>query len=145
MLKWLLIILTVVAGSAGDVLCAKGMSSGSEVEISRRSGLIRLIRSIVARRLVILGWVCDGISFFSLLALFSIAPLSVAVPATALSFVVDAIGAKFILHEHICWERWVGVICVTAGVILTVQSSGGRHHLRHPTARAMSAVQADKH
>jgi drug/metabolite transporter (DMT)-like permease len=57
-----------------------------------------------------------------MLGLFSIVPLSIAVPATALGFVFDTFGARFILREHVHWKRWVGVACVTAGVILAVHS-----------------------
>ncbi len=123
--EWPLILLIVFASSTGDVLCAKGMSQGGELEISL-SKIGALFCYIVTRRLVILGWICYAVAFFSMLALLSIAPLSVAVPATALSFVLDTIGARFLLHEHVPWKRWIGVLCVTAGVILTV-TSGGRH------------------
>lgn len=126
MLTWLLIIIVVVLGSAGDVLCAKGMASGGEITNFGASRLGGLICSIVARKLVILGWICDGISFFSLLALLSVAQLSIAVPATALSFVVDTLGARFFLHEHVHWKRWLGVLFVTAGVILTVRSGNAK-------------------
>lgn len=132
MLTWSFILLTVVMGSCGDVLCAKGMSSGGEVQGVKLSGIGRLIRSIVTRRLILLGFLCDAISFFSLLALFSVAQLSVAVPATALSFVIDTLGAHFFLHEKVHWKRWLGVLCVTAGVVLTVESSNGSKQFASP-------------
>lgn len=122
MIKWALILFTVFASSCGDILCARGMSQGGEISGFGPSGIARLIRYIITRRMVILGGLCYAISFFSLLSLLSIAQLSLAVPATALGFVVDTIGARFILREHIPWKRWAGVLCVTAGVILTVKS-----------------------
>ncbi len=138
-LTWLLILLTVVAGSCGDVFCAKGMASGEEVRGVRLSGLGRLVRSIVTRRMIILGGLCDAISFFALLALLSVAQLSIAVPATALSFVLDTLGARFVLHEQVHWRRWLGVLFVSAGVLLTVQSG---HHkaLRGPGTAAVSST-----
>ena len=63
---WLLIFLTVVAGSCGDVLCAKGMASGGELKGFHPSGIIRIIRHIISRRLVILGVTCNAVGFFSL-------------------------------------------------------------------------------
>lgn len=144
LMTWLLILITVVTGSCGDVLCAKGMASGGEISISGRTVLAKVVRSIITRRLVILGWVSDAISFFSLLGLLSISQLSIAVPATALSFVVDAIGARFILHEHLSWRRWAGVLLVTAGVVLTMQTAGPPAS-RRPGARVPSAVQTDQH
>lgn len=119
MTKWLLILLTVAASSSGDVLCAKGMSAGGELTNFRPGAVFR---AILARRLVILGWLCYAASFFSLLALLSVAQLSVAVPATALGFVLDTIAARLFLHEHVPWRRWAGVVCVAAGVVLTVRS-----------------------
>ncbi len=126
MLTWLLILLCVFAGSAGDVLCAKGMSSHGEVTYDGLAGFAKVVRAIVTRRLILLGFGCDAIGFFALLALLSVAQLSIAVPATALSFVVDTLGAHFFLHEKVHWKRWLGVLCVTAGVLLTVESSGTR-------------------
>ena len=141
MLTWVLIITTVVLGSAGDVLCAKGMASGGEINNFSPSGFYGLVRSIVVRRLVILGWICDAISFFSLLALLSVAQLSIAVPATALSFVIDTLGARFFLHEHVHWKRWLGVLFVTAGVLLTVRSGNDKvlTGTRGPTPAAMDS------
>lgn len=120
MMKWLLILFTVVAGSCGDVLCAKGMSQAGELNYHGASAVARALRFIVTRRLVILGILCDAVGFFSLLGLLTVAQLSIAVPATALGFVLDTIAARVFLHEHVHWKRWVGVTFVAAGVLLTV-------------------------
>ncbi len=123
MLKWGLILLTVFASSSGDILCATGMSQGGELTYCGPSGVARALRYIITRRLVILGVLCYATAFFSWLGLLSVAQLSVAVPATALSFVVDTLGARFILREHVPWKRWIGVLCVSAGVVLAVKSA----------------------
>jgi len=144
MIQWLLILLTVFSGSGGDILCARGMSQGGELSDFDPSGIARLVRYVITRRMVILGGVCYAISFFSLLGLLSVAQLSVAVPATALSFVIDTIGARVILHENVRWKRWAGVLCVTAGVILTVKSGPNLNTARthsqpaHPTTTTLS-------
>lgn len=122
--EWPLILIVVFASSTGDVLCAKGMSQGGELEVSLQK-IGSIFCYIITRHMVILGGICYAVAFFSMLALLSIAPLSIAVPATALSFVLDTIGARFLLHEHVPWKRWIGVMCVTVGVILTVKSGGG--------------------
>lgn len=145
MLTWLLILLTVVAGSCGDVLCAKGMSSEGELHARSASALGRVARSIVTRKLVIFGVLCDAVSFFALLGLLSVAQLSIAVPATALSFVADTLGAEFILHEGVHWKRWLGVVLVSAGVLLTVQSGGKKPQLGRPGATPVASVQANQH
>lgn len=123
MLKWAWILFTVMTSSCGDILCARGMSEGGELNDFGPRGLVRAIRYIVTRRLVILGGICYAVAFFALLGLLRVAPVSVAVPATALGFVLDTLGAKFLLKEHVHWKRWVGVLCVTAGVLLAVRSA----------------------
>ena len=146
MMQWGLILLTVFSSSAGDILCARGMSQGGELSDFGPSGMVRAIRYIITRRLVILGGLCYAASFFSLLTLLSVAPLSIAIPATALGFVVDTIGARFLLREHVPWKRWAGVLCVTAGVILTVKSGTGptipgeKPGLASPRAATVSSV-----
>lgn len=146
MMQWGLILLTVCCSSAGDILCARGMSKGGELSDFGPSGIVRAIRYIVTRRLVILGGLCYATAFFSLLTLLSVAPLSIAVPATALGFVVDTIGARFLLRERVPWKRWAGVLCVTAGVILTVKSGAatnlpsGKPALSAPRAATVSSV-----
>ena len=140
MLKWILIVFTVLASSAGDILCAKGMSEGPELQDFRPAKIGRDLGYIVTRRKVILGWMFYALSFFSLLGLLSVAKLTVAVPATALSFVIDTIGARFILHEHVPWKRWVGVICVTAGVVLAVRTNPKPPALTRPAGAGYSSV-----
>lgn len=122
MLKWAWILFTVAMSSSGDLLCARGMSEGGELNDFGPKGIARAIRFIVTQRLVIIGAFCYAIAFFALLGLLRVEPVSVAVPATALGFVLDTLGARFLLKEHVHWKRWIGVLCVTAGVILAVRS-----------------------
>ena len=141
MLKWVLILCTVFASSAGDILCAKGMSEGSELDL-HLTGILHAVEYIVTRKLVILGYVCYAVAFFSLMGLLSVAQLTVAIPATAFSFVIDTLGARFILHERIPWKRWIGVICVSAGVVLAVKPEpSGRAPLARPTRPGCVSVQ----
>lgn len=123
MLKWGLILCTVFVSSCGDILCAKGMAQGGELTDFNPLNLLHVVRYIITRRLVIIGGICYAVAFFSLLGLLTVAQLSVAVPATALSFVVDTLGAHFVLKERIPWKRWLGVVLVSLGVILAVKPS----------------------
>ena len=122
-MKWMFIVLTVCASSCGDVLCAAGMSEGADVGDLEPGRVARVLRYIVTRRKVILGGLAYAVAFFALLGLLSTSALSVAIPATALSFVLDTIAARFLLHEHVPWKRWAGVLCVCSGVALVVGTS----------------------
>lgn len=139
MLKWGLILMTVLVSSCGDLLCASGMSQGGEAGEFGRTGLLRSVRYIVTRRYVLLGGLCYAVAFFSLLGLLSVAQLSVAVPATALSFVVDTVGARFFLRERVPWKRWVGVLLVTTGVVLAVRSGPASPTLALPSRQTRPA------
>ena len=59
-----------------------------------------------------------AISFFAFLTLLSVADLSFAVPATALSFVLETFLAKYVLKERVTAARWAGVGLVACGVAL---------------------------
>jgi len=144
MSEWSYILLTVFSSSCGDILCARGMSAEGELHELGPGGMKKILREIVTRKLVILGWLCYATSFFALMGLLSVAALSVAVPATALSFVLDTIGARFILREHVPWRRWAGVLCVTAGVVMVVQPGPTAPHLAGPSGTHSAAVQSGK-
>lgn len=143
MLKWVLIVCTVFASSAGDILCAKGMSEGNEISDFHLTGIWHAVEYIVTRKLVIIGYLCYALAFFSLMGLLSVAQLTVAIPATAFSFVIDTLGARFILHERIPWKRWIGVLCVSAGVVLAVKPSpSAPPPLTRPTRPGCATVQS---
>jgi drug/metabolite transporter (DMT)-like permease len=69
------------------------------------------------------GWFWAGIplmalSFYCLLVLLSWEPISFVIPASALSYVVGTLGAKYILREEVSVARWAGVVLVCLGVAL---------------------------
>ena len=60
-----------------------------------------------------------ALSFFSLLFALSHADLSLVAPASAsLTFVTNAVAAKFFLKENVDRRRWIAAVCVCAGVVL---------------------------
>jgi uncharacterized membrane protein len=52
------------------------------------------------------------------MALVQAEPLSFAVPASASSFILETILAKFVLKEHVGVRRGTGALLVLGGVIL---------------------------
>lgn len=59
-----------------------------------------------------------AISFFCFTQLLKVADLSFAVPATALSFVLETLLARVILKERVTVHRWAGALLVACGVAL---------------------------
>jgi len=50
--------------------------------------------------------------------LLSWADVSFVIPATALSYVVGALGARILLGERLGPMRWVGILLVSLGVAI---------------------------
>ncbi len=118
----LFIAIVVLGGTAGDIAISHAMKQIGEVHPLSPSVICRVL--VRAFRM---GWMWIGIAmmavgFFSLLALLSWADVSVVVPATALSYVSGALGAKFLLNEEVAPLRWAGVLLVCIGVALISMS-----------------------
>ena len=64
-------------------------------------------------------------SFYSLLILFSWAPVSVVIPASASNYIVGTFGAKYLLKEDVSFKRWMGVVMVCLGVTLVLLTGRG--------------------
>ena len=114
----LFIAIVVSCGTGGDIAVSHAMKKIGGIESFRPASICSVLF-----RAFRLGWMWLGIalmavSFFSLLALLSWAPVSIVVPATALSYVTAAFGAKYLLHEDVAPVRWAGVVLVCAGVAL---------------------------
>jgi len=117
-MKWLLMALIVIPGTVADLLNTMGMKRNGEVCDFRPSSIFRLIASLARNPYVAVGVPAMAVSFFALMALLSVANLSVAVPATAFSYVLETVLAKYILKERIGWKRWAGASLVSCGVML---------------------------
>ena len=116
-MKWVLVAAMVSATVLADLLQSHEMKQAGEQSVSA-GGFARLLQTIARRRLLFLGVACNAVSFFTFMALVQSEPLSFAVPASASSFVLETVLAKFVLHEHIGARRTAGTLAVLAGVVL---------------------------
>jgi drug/metabolite transporter (DMT)-like permease len=116
--RWVWLAVTVVTSTVGDLVSAKGMVAHGEIEHFGARRITRLLRYIGTHPLVVTGIVFNALSFFSFLALLSVAPLSFAVPATAVSYVLKTALSRWYLGEHVSARRWLGAACVAIGVYL---------------------------
>ena len=114
----LFIAIVVLGGTAGDISVSHAMKQIGEIESLHPAAVWRVLVRAFCIGWMWLGIALMAISFFSLLALLSWADVSVVVPATALSYVAAAFGAKYLLNEKIAPVRWAGVLLVCAGVAL---------------------------
>jgi len=120
-MKWALVGLIVACNACSDLLNTSGMRLHGEVHDFRPKAVGRLVAGLARNPRIVLGVVALAVAFFALMALLSIAKLSFAIPATAASYVLETLLAKYLLHEKINRKRWAGALLVTFGVILLAQ------------------------
>ena len=110
----------VITATAGDILTASAMRQVGDLDhIRKEHGMGGAIGAVVSNGRFGLGVVCLALSFFSLLYAFSHRDLSLIGPAaTSLTFVTNALAAKFFLHENVDRRRWMAAIFVCVGVAL---------------------------
>ncbi len=117
-MKWLLLAVIVVSTTLGDVLQAFGMRRHGEIDDFRPRSLARQALRAIRRPSIGGAVLAMTIAFFGFMALLSVADLSFAAPATAGSYVLDTIFARWLLKEHIDAKRWTGATLVAIGVFL---------------------------
>jgi len=117
-MRWILVGIIAICNTLGDVLNIAGMKRQGEVEDLRPRSLFWMVRRAVVNPYVIAGIAAMAVSFFALLSLLSIANVSFAVPATAASYLLETLLAKYILGEDVRSRRWAAATLVAMGVVL---------------------------
>jgi drug/metabolite transporter (DMT)-like permease len=110
----------VLTATAGDVLTASAMRKIGDLDVIKaKHGLAGAIRAVTGNVRFLLGVLCMALSFFSLLFAVSNANVSLIAPASAsLTFVSNAVAARFFLHENVDRRRWLAAVFVCCGVAL---------------------------
>lgn len=110
--KYLVLGGVTVFAPVGDSLLSFGMKQVGNISLHNFHALIFAILN---------PWVALGISlllgfFASYMTALSWADLTYVLPASSLGYVLLALIARFLLHEHISVTRWLGIALVSAGV-----------------------------
>ena len=105
----------ILGSTGGEIAITHGMKSAGEPARLRPREVLQFLGRAVRN-----GWFWTGVplmalSFYALLLLLSWEPISLVIPASALSYVAGTFGAKFILGEDVNTARWAGVILVCVG------------------------------
>jgi drug/metabolite transporter (DMT)-like permease len=140
--KYLVLAGVTVFAAAGDSMLSHGMKQTGSISLHHLQCVILAVLN---------PWVAIGILF--LLAFFatymtalSWADLTFVLPATSLGYVLLALVARFLLHEHVSPLRWLGIALITGGVGFI---AGGPEITTHPHEklaedRAAVAVSGEK-
>jgi drug/metabolite transporter (DMT)-like permease len=110
--KYLVLAGVTVFAAAGDSMLSHGMKQVGSISVGRLQSVIFAILN---------PWVAVGIllllAFFATyMTALSWADLTYVLPATSLGYVILALVARFVLHEHVSPLRWTGIALITGGV-----------------------------
>ena len=110
--KYVVLAGVTVFAAAGDSMLSHGMKQVGSISLHHLSGVIYAVLN---------PWVAIGIllllAFFSTyMTALSWADLTYVLPATSLGYVILALVARFVLHEHVSPLRWLGIGLITGGV-----------------------------
>ena len=115
-----MVAIIVLTATAGDVFMASAMRAVGDLdEIKSARGLRGAIWAVVSEGRFLAGVVWMALSFFALLFSLSHADVSLIAPAAgSLTFVSNALAAKYLLHENVDRRRWLAAVFVCCGVAL---------------------------
>jgi drug/metabolite transporter (DMT)-like permease len=115
----------VTASTIGDLLLARGMRKVGQVRWSGVRGALGTVRQVATTPEIPMAVLFLAIFFFTWLALLSRADLSLILPMTALTYILNGVAAGPVLGETVSRQRWFGIWVITVGVVLvTITGSG---------------------
>lgn len=120
MTKVLLILLAgLVFEAVGVVHLSRGLKQvggpgQSGIHFSG-SGLLRLAKSVITNRNVLLGIACQAVYFGAICYLLTQRDVSLVWPLSSLSFVFTGVAARLVLREEVSALRWTGIVLVVLG------------------------------
>jgi ceramide glucosyltransferase len=117
MKTFLLLFALILGSSLGEILSAQGMRKVGDVSFRPRA-LMGAMGRMIRSPYLFAGVACLAVAFFSFISLLSYTDLSFVAPLTAVSYITNTLGARFLLKERISKSRWVGTMLVAIGVTL---------------------------
>jgi drug/metabolite transporter (DMT)-like permease len=120
MLEFVLFVMIIVVGTAGELCLGRAMKETGELERFRPGAAAKLLWRALQVKWIWIGVTMMALAFFSLLLLLSFEEVSFVVPVTALSCLFGALGGAFFLHERVDRQRWIGIGMVCIGVTLVL-------------------------
>jgi len=136
--KYLVLAGVAIFAAAGDSMLSHGMKQTSNISIHQLyTVFLALLNPWVALGILLL------LAFFaSYMNALSWADLTYVLPATSMGYVLLALVAKFVLHEHISVLRWLGIAFISGGVgfvaggpaLTSHQPDQERDHMRSAAA-----------
>lgn len=115
----LFLVGAVLSNSFGNLLLALGMDHMPDFF---STGFGHYLYLLLTNIYLIPGAALSAAYMVFQLSLFSWADLSFVVPVIASSYVVTTLLSRFILGESVQFERWLGVVLITIGVMFVMRT-----------------------
>lgn len=110
--------MAIIFASIGDVFFSRGMQCLGEVRFGGVRCIPSLVKRVVSNPFVVAGAFSMAIHLCAYVAVLSWVDVSVANPLTALSYVLATAYTVVFMRESVCFQRWLGVLLITAGAVL---------------------------
>lgn len=120
---YVLIFMMVVFGPLGDLLLGKGMKRIPPMASWAPADVFSFFSRAFASSTVWLGIGSLTAFFVAYILVLSWADYSYVQPASAMSYGLIALLARFVLHEKITPTRWAGVVLICLGVFVVGHTS----------------------
>ncbi len=114
---YLLLILAILFGVAGQLLLKYGMSKQPGFKLV---DILSLIKNVP----VISGFLCYGISTLVYFKVLASLDLSLAYPTVSLGYVLVVLFSKRLFDEPVTAARWAAVIIICIGVAMVGLAGG---------------------
>jgi drug/metabolite transporter (DMT)-like permease len=122
MTRFVIVLALLIFGSTGgEIAITYGMKFVGEPSRLRPREFVQFLARALRNGWFWVGAPMMALAFYALLVLLSWEPISLVIPASALSYVVGTLGAKYLLREDVTMARWAGVILVCIGVALVAK------------------------
>ena len=115
---WLAVFIISFADANGDILMAKGMK---QIASSSDRPIWRKIAQVIGNRNILGGVASQATAFMAMIAALSWADISLVRPASAMTYIISMLGAKFVLGENLAAGRLVGISMIAVGVLFLAE------------------------
>ncbi|HEY7353789.1 MAG TPA: EamA family transporter [Terriglobales bacterium] len=114
----ILVLIVILTNVLGNVSLSRGMHQVGRIVSASPLDYLKALENpwTILGICVLIIWMLTD------LALLSRADLSFVLPVTASAYVLVAISGHFLLHDRISWIRWMGIVLITAGVVLAEET-----------------------
>ena len=113
----LFVCIVVLANVAGNTLLSAAMRKMGVTGFDPSAYLALLLHPAAAGGVVLLA-----LGMLFQMALLSWADLTYILPVTALGYVLTAVSGKFLLHDAVPPDHWIGILLISTGVALVSQT-----------------------